>query len=494
MENQDRGTSVWSSVLNSSNRDLKRDTNLVICGNPSSHSVYILNNIFECIGAHPVESRLSGMYKYCYAQAPNPERNIGKSDYLGVIHTHIVDNTDYAPLIDVSMKSYSLDRTLFVICIDFMESYSVMDNLNKWVNVVSERVNHYMSDIGESSREAIKQKHKERVLSFVKILDAQGNPVEVVQTDKSLPTGLLTENIGVPILVLCNNTEIIEHNRAMNESRCGYLLYHVRSLALKYGMGLACINASKRNTHALLTSYLLSLLYPIQYRFNAKAELSHKDCYFIPIGNDNSMLINDLLQESRIPPTTPVTSVFEPPKNDTEEVDAELKDLALVPEQVFLRSLIAPSAVRAARRTEPVTGSPTPPGAAGLANGSSSSPVMPASFSASAPLPTTVSTPPGQSTVTSPRTSISGSKSRMSMSVSRAHIGPAGSPDSADGSAQGPGQGDMNATSFFQSLIAQKPAGSAPGEGPIVPRKSVRISSLRKITETKKDGDSTPQS
>jgi len=126
--------------------------------------------------------------------------------------------------------------------------------------------------------------------------DSEGNK------DILLPLGegVLTENLGVPIAVVCTKVDsmtTLEKDLDYSDAHFDLIQWHVRRFCLKYGAGLFYINGKDASNVDNLYKYIVHKLYT--FPFPAQPSVIEKDGLMIPAGWDTDQkisILNDTLR------------------------------------------------------------------------------------------------------------------------------------------------------------------------------------------------------
>eukprot|EP00163_Fabomonas_tropica_P033904 TRINITY_DN917_c1_g3_i1.p1 TRINITY_DN917_c1_g3~~TRINITY_DN917_c1_g3_i1.p1 ORF type:complete len:364 (-),score=117.70 TRINITY_DN917_c1_g3_i1:1000-2091(-) len=134
-----------------------------------------------------------------------------------------------------------------------------------------------------------------------------------------LPDGVLTENYGVPILVVCCKCDAqrsLEKDYEFKDTHLDFIQQALRRYCMKYGAGLLFTSA-KDDTHThLALQYVESMLFSVP--FTSKPEVLAKDSIFIPAGWDSPQkiaVVLDTLKASSVDPDTPFDTFIVEPKS-----------------------------------------------------------------------------------------------------------------------------------------------------------------------------------
>uniref|UniRef100_A0A8C6FTK6 Dynein light intermediate chain n=1 Tax=Moschus moschiferus TaxID=68415 RepID=A0A8C6FTK6_MOSMO len=179
-----------------------------------------------------------------------------------------------------------------------------------------------------------------------------------------LPLGAdtLTQNLGVPVLVVCTKCDaigVLEKEHDYRDEHFDFIQSHIRKFCLQYGAALIYTSVKENKNIDLVYKYIVQKLYGFPYKI--PAVVVEKDAVFIPAGWDNDKKIGILHENFQ---TLKAEDNFEdiitkpPVRKFVHE-----KEIVAEDDQVFLmklQSLLAKQPPTAAGR--PVDASPRVPG------------------------------------------------------------------------------------------------------------------------------------
>jgi len=148
----------------------------------------------------------------------------------------------------------------------------------------------------------------------------------------SLPPGVLTENLGVPLIVVGLQADLVHAPDSFeDEQRSQFLQQYLRSFCLKHGAALVYVSATRDTNCLLLQRYILHRLYPELFPFSLHAQARRRESLFVPAGWDSEEIVRKLLSPQSLPwPTSATfTQILVPPKGvrlplvDEEEEEEE---------------------------------------------------------------------------------------------------------------------------------------------------------------------------
>ncbi|XP_068838095.1 cytoplasmic dynein 1 light intermediate chain 1 isoform X5 [Capricornis sumatraensis] len=112
-----------------------------------------------------------------------------------------------------------------------------------------------------------------------------------------LPLGAdtLTQNLGVPVLVVCTKCDaisVLEKEHDYRDEHFDFIQSHIRKFCLQYGAALIYTSVKENKNIDLVYKYIVQKLYGFPYKI--PAVVVEKDAVFIPAGWDNDKKIGIL--------------------------------------------------------------------------------------------------------------------------------------------------------------------------------------------------------
>ena len=133
----------------------------------------------------------------------------------------------------------------------------------------------------------------------------------------SLPPGVLTENLGVPLIVVGLQADLVHAPDSFeDEQRSQFLQQYLRSFCLKHGAALVYVSATRDTNCLLLQHYILHRLYPELFPFSLHAQARRRETLFVPAGWDSEEIVRKLLSPQSLPWPASATfsQILVPPK------------------------------------------------------------------------------------------------------------------------------------------------------------------------------------
>lgn len=182
---------------------------------------------------------------------------------------------------------------MVVIMVDYSKPWEIIERLEHWVKVLSHHLESL--DLKESRQTDMCDSLKQSLQEYC-MPESEGNK------DILLPLGdtVLTENLGVPIAVVCTKVDsmtALEKDLDYSDAHFDLIQWHIRRFCLKYGAGLFYINGKDASNVDNLYKYIVHKLYT--FPFPAHPSVIEKDGLMIPAGWDTDQkigILNDTLR------------------------------------------------------------------------------------------------------------------------------------------------------------------------------------------------------
>jgi dynein light intermediate chain 1 len=371
-------------------------------------------------------------------------------------------------LLKFALSEENFAHTLVLLVVSMAQPWNIMESLQKWSTVLQDHVDRLR--LPPDQRQEYEQSLVRQFQEYVEPEEGQTssstsrrggpNPLHPTasNTDEEkvlLPLGetTLTNNLGIPIVVVVTKTDAIstlEKEHEYREEHFDFIQQHIRKFCLNYGAALFYSSVKEEKNCDLLYRYCTHRIYG--FPFTSPAYVVERDSVFVPSGWDNEKKISILYENmtSMKPEDTFEDVIAKPITKRPIQRDAEI---LAEDEQVFLM-----------KQQTQLTKAPP-------AGGRQESPLRP---SGSVQKPTAA---------------------RVSASPTAAGV--ASSPKKLDGTK--PNQTSEGVlANFFNSLLSKKTSGGPPG-APGTPRGNERAAVTRdaaaeldRMNRTKKPVQGTP--
>ncbi|EDQ91366.1 uncharacterized protein MONBRDRAFT_31584 [Monosiga brevicollis MX1] len=376
-QNQGKST-LWASILaNVASKTTTRhlpSKNVVVLGDEGTGKSSFISRLQGNQKYDPKDHPMGTGLEYTYLDVRDEETE----DVVGRLGVYTLDgNIEHAPLLDFVITPESISDLVFVIVVDMTKPWDIMRGLKRWLGVIEEyTASLYRSSTtsapagtddsavpvdGEGAvtggdadatdaattsarqeldaREAVAKQlteMREKLARYVQ------DPTLAENTLLELEDGVLTTNLGVPIVFVVNKSDAmaaLRKDRDYQGQHFDFIQLHVRRLALAYGAATvySCKDASNNTAvHRYLVhrAYVGDDLTRHRFPFRAEDASNDPETFFMPSGVDSAAKIqvledglktisaNDEYEEQ----------IFPPPTSEEKEVLIEVKD-----EQEFLK-------------------------------------------------------------------------------------------------------------------------------------------------------------
>lgn len=165
-----------------------------------------------------------------------------------------------------------------------------------------------------------------------------------------LEEGVLTINIGIPLVIILNKSEVTVHGEQASyfKSRFDFIMRHIRKFALMFGGAIFSTSALKQTGLSSFYSYLNHRFYG--FDFNEKPEPRDKEAIIIPTGYDKPSLIAQLSPDQ----TDPYEKIVNKPDQVMKE-SVDYKEIKCDDIESFLNKLKDVHFVKTKRPAPPKT-------------------------------------------------------------------------------------------------------------------------------------------
>ncbi|OAJ36546.1 hypothetical protein BDEG_20709 [Batrachochytrium dendrobatidis JEL423] len=246
VQTDNEGGEIWSSILGraattGTTKSVLCKT-LLVCGDHSNTKFNLVDALSESVlDKDPVSSSdfpdLGLSYSYM-------DINDDENDAVARIGIYqLTDDPVYHSLLDFALTNENIWDSLAIITLDWMEMHV------RGYTESAATINRILGSTTDLFESAQSEPHNQN--SF-------GLPDSL-----SLPlgSGVLNKSIGLPIVVVCCQAEILtDHERDYKEDKLGYIQQTLRTICLSYGAALFYVSQQRPDTIINLRSYILHRL------------------------------------------------------------------------------------------------------------------------------------------------------------------------------------------------------------------------------------------
>ncbi|KAL4451029.1 hypothetical protein ABPG74_021351 [Tetrahymena malaccensis] len=303
---------LWNNILNETGQKNKyQNKQVLVLGTRGSGKRTLIDSLHEIsqtiypkIRSNEMQSgklRIAGSVSaldYVYLNVKNLDDQ--DEDTMAKLGVYIIDEETQNQLLPIVLKQNTVKDTLITIMLDLSEPWTFMEQLDKWIEMIT---NHLQSlQISLETLDQMRAKVEKQFRDFKEpVLDSDGKLVNKSDTQISpeeeaeltkikssvpLPEGSLTSNLGIPIVIVANKSDLIAQN---NDQQSQIILYYLRKYCLQYGASLIFTSSKNLESLEIYYEYMLHTLYGFTNK--NKSEIYTIDSIFIPSGSDNLNLL-----------------------------------------------------------------------------------------------------------------------------------------------------------------------------------------------------------
>uniref|UniRef100_A0A8C5CUM0 Dynein light intermediate chain n=1 Tax=Gadus morhua TaxID=8049 RepID=A0A8C5CUM0_GADMO len=195
----------------------------------------------------------------------------------------------------VAVPVGAVGSSVLVVTVDMSRPWHALDSLQKWAAVAREHI-----DKLRVPPETLRDLEHRLVKQFQEYTEPgsgeDGAPQRRSEEEESvlLPLGenTLTNNLGIPMVVVCTKCDAIstlEKEHDYRDEHLDFIQSHIRRFCLQYGASLLYTSVKELKNLDVLYKYLVHRLYG--FPFHSPAQVVERDAVFIPSGWDNEKKI-----------------------------------------------------------------------------------------------------------------------------------------------------------------------------------------------------------
>ncbi|PRP85614.1 dynein light intermediate chain [Planoprotostelium fungivorum] len=254
---------------------------------------------------------------------------------------------EYADLLTFAMGKNAISRSIVVITLDMSQPWNALDDLQKWLTVLEGHIKSVHQQLTPGAIDELRSNQVSDILVYNEMAAGEEGKANEAKTpmrrtrktaeeltNAVLPEGVLTENLGVSIVVVCTKTDQmaqLEKEYNYKESHFEFIQQSIRRVCIQYGAALIYSSARKDINCDLLLSYLRHRMYGTE--ITSKPQLMEKEAIFIPAGADSLTKIKlDFNENQSLTKDfdAPFSSVIPIPKRlqNTDKANLEIPSVA----------------------------------------------------------------------------------------------------------------------------------------------------------------------
>jgi len=292
-ENEEESENFWKQILNEVSNQSSRRTSasktLLVLGDNGCGKSSLVSKL-RSFGGKEGDLKKAGGLQYTVIDVHNEDENIKLGTWL------LNGETFYSNLLEYVVTKESVKNLTVLVCADMSKPWNIIETLEHW----HQKLHAHLNSLQLSAKELNEMERKIQKDFFSYYKDMEGGDEKVASTDEnepeSLGENLLSNNIGIPLLVAITKSDSIatlEKDHDYHEEHFDFIQKHIRKFCLKSGAGLVYTSSKEGTNTSLLYKYLNYLIYDI--KMQVQPQLVEKETLFVPTGwdNDNKIAIID---------------------------------------------------------------------------------------------------------------------------------------------------------------------------------------------------------
>ncbi|KAK4055164.1 hypothetical protein OIV83_000444 [Microbotryomycetes sp. JL201] len=210
----------------------------------------------------------------------------------------------HASLLSLALTPATFMDSIILIVLDWEQPWRFMRDLHAWTSLLDELVDERgigSSQAGSSARERLETLFKQYVEPSA-VATTATSAAHLIHQESPLPSGTLTSNIGLDIVIVCSKADQIstlERERTLKEDQYDFIQQSLRTVALKYGAAVFFTTRTRPESFIKLRSYVLHRLFASGrtgapsattsklFAFPHRANVVDKDQVVMPSGWDS---------------------------------------------------------------------------------------------------------------------------------------------------------------------------------------------------------------
>jgi dynein light intermediate chain 1 len=211
-----------------------------------------------------------------------------QSDRLTTLHVWGSEEQKLQDLLSFALKPEMLANTVVAIVLDWERPWRFLQDLRDWLDIWHDKLSRVISSLSLSEQDGMVDKVQKPLQSYKE----PGEVEESLASELPLPEGVLSVNMGVPIIVVCNKADLIwqvDKNREACEKTLDFVLRSLRQFCLTYGAALVYTSTTDNVNIDTFYEYVLHRIYG--FRSSRRAQVIERNDIFVPAGWDSPNLV-----------------------------------------------------------------------------------------------------------------------------------------------------------------------------------------------------------
>ncbi|BFZ12818.1 hypothetical protein BsWGS_15857 [Bradybaena similaris] len=365
----DDAENLWADILSevqsSSSSNLPTTRTVLVLGDNESGKTTLIAKL------QGVEEPKKGSgLEYYYIDVKDEYR-----DEQARLNVWVLDgDPHHTGLLRFALKEDTFSDTLAMLVVSMAQPWSLMETLNKWVEVLAEHTNKL-----RIPADKMREYEQSLVRAFQAYTEPGDGPIATQapprgevnplhppasgsEEESTLPLGelILSRNLGIPIVVVVTKSDeisMLEKELDFKDEHFDFIQQHIRQFCLKYGAAMFYTSVKDERNCDLLYRYLVHRIYG--FPFTSPALVVDKDSVFVPAGWDNEKKISILHENlTSMKPDDPFEDVITKPA--TRKVVQRDAEIVADDEQAFLTKMQAQLSKQPAPGSAPAQPEPAP--------------------------------------------------------------------------------------------------------------------------------------
>ncbi|KAF9128324.1 hypothetical protein BGW39_005165 [Mortierella sp. 14UC] len=259
-------------------------------------------------------------YSFWNVEDDENEETVARLGIYQVAGSH----KSYHALLKYCLNTKTIPDSVVMIVLDWSKPWTFMETLQRWIKVLESALQQICQEGAVATAawtkgKALMDELQEKLARFLQeytepqphpsigsAIFSESQTFNLGSTDAQsvllpLTEGCLTNNTGVPIVIVCTKSDHInslEREQDYQEETFDYIQQSLRTICLKYGASLFYTSIHHPHTFANLRQYLLHRLLtpstlnntqmqPSTFHFKKRAQVVERDQVMVPAGWDS---------------------------------------------------------------------------------------------------------------------------------------------------------------------------------------------------------------
>jgi dynein light intermediate chain 1 len=208
-------------------------------------------------------------------------------------------------LLNFAINKETFAHLLVVIAIDLAQPHKIDKSLEQWTKLLQSQIDKVTEQVDPAVADECQKKIKQAFQLYSEPEEPdptkpKADADDKVKLDMPIPDGVLTNNLGVPIVVVAckaDQLETMEKEQRLRAEQIDYMQAHMRQFCLKYGAALVYTSTHNPDNFGVLKEYMTHVSYGTP--FSHRAQVADRSTVFVPWGWDSESVIANTLSPSK---------------------------------------------------------------------------------------------------------------------------------------------------------------------------------------------------